>query len=248
MANPQSSEQPTDRSGQEPDSASGPFDNLHLEHSSTVDRVADELRRALFEGEVQPGTPLREIALANAFGVSRSTVREALAVLVNEGVATRQPNRGVYVTALDPASVRDVCTARAILEVAGVRRWRAASEESRDAVRQALADFTVAARSDAGAAELTAAHLTIHRAFVGLTESPRLMALADALTAEVRLGLAKVDRIRRNSYDQVHSHGALVHLLERGEVDAAAAALDEHLANAQNSMLAALHLPVSDED
>lgn len=224
-------------------SSGGPFDTLSLEHSSTVDRVAEELRRALFEGEVEPGTPLREIALAEAVRVSRSTVREALAVLVSEGLATREHNRGVHVTELDPDSVKDVCRARSVLEVAGVRRWPEASEEARDAVRQALVDFTQAAQSDPGPAELTAAHLVIHRSFVGLTESPRLTALADALSAEVRLGLAKVDRIRRNSHEQVTSHRALLNLLERGDVETAARELEQHLGHAQRSMLTALQLP-----
>lgn len=222
-----------------------PFGNLTLEHSSTVDRVAHELRRALFDGEVEPGTPLRETALAGAMGVSRSTIREALAALVNEGVATRAPNRGVYVTELDPDSVRDVCRSRAVLETAGVRRWAEATEESRDAVRRALAEFTAAAESEASPAELTAAHLAIHRALVGLTESPRLMSLADALSAEVRLGLAKVDRIRRNAGDQVTSHRALLDLLESDDVAAAATELEHHLEHAETSMLTALHLPHS---
>lgn len=225
----------------------GPFGSLSLEHSSTVDRVVDELRRALFDGEVQAGTPLREVALTEAMGVSRSTIREALAVLVAEGLATREPNRGVHVTALDPDSVHDVCVSREVVEVAGVRRWADASDAARDAVRQALVEFTVAARSGAGPAELTAAHLAVHRAFAGLTESPRLVALADSLTAEIRLALAKVDRIRRNSLDQVTAHRALLNLLERGDVDAAAAELHEHLAHAETSMLAALHLEPEDQ-
>jgi DNA-binding GntR family transcriptional regulator len=218
------------------------FETLNLEHSSTVDRVVDELRRALFDGEVEAGTPLREVALADAMGVSRSTIREALTVLVAEGLATREPNRGVHVTALDPESVHDVCVSREVVEVAGVRRWSDATEEARDAVRQALVDFTVAAQSGASPAELTAAHLAVHRAFAGLTESPRLVALADSLTSEIRLALAKVDRIRRNSHDQVTAHRALLNLLERGDVDAAAAELHDHLAHAESSMLAALHL------
>ncbi|MFZ5846969.1 MAG: GntR family transcriptional regulator [Actinomycetota bacterium] len=222
--------------------ADGPFGTLSLEHFSTVDRVAEELRRALFDGEVGPGTPLRETALAEAMGVSRSTIREALGVLVAEGLATREPNRGVFVTELDPSAVHDVGRARAVLEVAGVRRWAAASEEARDAVRQALAAFSGLAGSSASPSELTAAHLAIHRALAGLTESPRLVALADALYAEIRLGLAKVDRIRRNAPEQVHSHGALLELLEAGDVDAAAAELEEHLTHAETSMLDALHL------
>ena len=218
------------------------FETLNLEHSSTVDRVVDELRRALFDGEVEAGTPLREQALVDAMGVSRSTVREALAILVAEGLAIREPTRGVHVTELDPDAVHDVCTARAVLEIAGVRRWASASEESREACRQALRDFATAAEAHASPAELTAAHLAIHRCFVGLTESARLVALAESLTAEIRLALARVDRIRRNAGEQVHSHATLLDLLDRGDVDAAADELADHLGHAESSMLTALEL------
>src|SRR5689334_24311419 len=98
------------------------FGSLSLEHSSTVDRVADELRRAVFDGELESGTPLREVALAESLGVSRPTVREALGLLVAEGLATREPNRGVSVATPDPDSVRDICRARLVLEGDGVRR------------------------------------------------------------------------------------------------------------------------------
>lgn len=218
------------------------FETLRLAHSSTVGRVVDELRRALFDGEVEAGTPLREIALADAMGVSRSTIREALGTLVAEGLATREPNRGVHVTELDPEAVHDVCTARAVLELAGVRRWEEAREPAREACRQALRDFTSAAEADASPAELTAAHLSIHRAFVALTESARLEALAESLTAEIRLALAKVDRIRRNAGDQVHSHEKLLGLLDDGDLEGAVTELTHHLQDAEASMLTALDL------
>jgi len=222
------------------------FETLSLEHTTTVDRVAEELRRALFDGEVDAGTPLREVALAEAMGVSRSTVREALGMLVAEGLATREPNRGVRVTELDPDAVRDVCRARAVLEVAGARSWTQAAEEDREACRAAHASFAdVAAAVAAGtapAAELTAAHLAIHRSLVALTGSSRLVALAESLTAEIRLALAKVDRIRGNARSQVHSHEALLDLLEGGEVEEAVTELDRHLADAEESMLRALDL------
>ena len=231
---------PPDRAGVvEP---GNPFGNLSLAHSSTVDRVVEELRRALFEGEVQPGTPLREVALADAMGVARSTIREALSVLVAEGLATRAPNRGVHVTELDPDAVHDVCLSRKVIEVAGVRRWAEAGQGAREALHQALAAFTQAADSDADAATLTAAHLAIHRAFVGLTGSPRLTTLADLLSDEVRLGLAKVDRIRGNAHEQVASHRALVELLEAGDVETAARELEAHLEHAETSMLTSLNL------
>jgi DNA-binding GntR family transcriptional regulator len=219
-----------------------PFDSLNLEHSSTVDRVAEELRRALFDGEVEAGTPLREVALAAAMKVSRSTIREALGVLVAEGLATREPNRGVHVTEPDPASVHDVSAARLVLEVAGVRHWLTATDAAREACHTALRQFADAADSGASPAELTAAHLAVHRSFVALTGSTRLVALAESLTSEIRLALAKVDRIRRNAGDQVHSHRTLLDLLDAGDVDAAADELARHLEHAETSMLTALDL------
>lgn len=217
------------------------YESLHVEHSSTVERVTEELRRALFEGELAPGTPLREIALADQIGVSRSTIREALSALVAEGLVTRVPNRGVAVTALSPEDVRDVLRARAALEVAGARAWPTATAEQQNSVRRALEDFGRTAHSGASPAEVTAAHLDIHRALVGLTGSERLLSTADALNAEIRLALAHVDRVRRNSREQVASHRDLVGLLERGLLAEAVRELEQHLEGAERSLVAAIH-------
>jgi DNA-binding GntR family transcriptional regulator len=218
------------------------FGTLHLEHSSTVDRVADELRRAVFEGELEAGTPLREVALADSLGVSRPTVREALAVLVTEGLVTREPNRGVTVARPDPTSVRDVSRARTVLESAGVRSWPEASEQARDAVRRALAEYEQAVADDASYRELNQRHLAIHLSLVGLTDSPRLVAMAESVVAELRLALAQIDRVRRNARDQAGEHHHLLDLIESGDVDAALAELGHHLSGAEEAIIERLDL------
>jgi len=220
----------------------GPFGGLSLEHSSTVDRVADELRRAVFEGELESGTPLREVALAESLGVSRPTLREALALLVAEGLATREPNRGVSVARPDPDSVRDVSTARAVLETAGVRTWPHASEEAREAVRRALGDYERAVAEHASYQELNQRHLAIHLSLVGLTGSPRLVSMAESIVAELRLALAQIDRVRRNARSQAGSHHHLLDLLEAGEIDAAVDELGEHLHGAEDAIIERLDL------
>lgn len=217
--------------------APAPYSTLSLEPLSTVDRVVEELRRSLFSGELGPGTPLREVALGDALGVSRSTVREALTVIVAEGLADRVPNRGTQVRRLDPAQVKDVCRARAVIETAGVRRWTEVEEELRDDVRRALETYSELRPSDCTTAEFTAAHLAIHRSLAALTGSARLVATTESLHAEVRLALAKVDRSRGNAAEQVHSHGYLLGLLESGDVEGAASELADHLAEAEESML-----------
>ncbi len=216
------------------------FASLGIEQSSTVDRVADELRRAVFDGELESGTPLREVAIAESLGVSRPTVREALGMLVAEGLATREPNRGVAVAEPDPESVHDVCRARAVLEVAGVRHWHEAGEEARERVRAALVAYTGAVAAGVSYQQLNERHLAVHASFVGLLGSTRLVAVAESLSAELRLALAQIDRIRRNAHDQAGTHTHLVMMLERGDVDAAADDLAHHLAAAEVAIIAAL--------
>lgn len=218
------------------------FATLHLDHSSTVDRVTEELRRALFDGELEGGTPLRELALAESLGVSRPTVREALTVLVAEGLATREPHRGVAVATPATDSVRDVCRARWVLEGAGVRRWRDATDDQRDLVRSTLAAYTSAVRRGASYQVLNERHLAFHVSLVGLSGSPRLVHMAEHLVSELKLALAQVDRLRRNAHDQADSHAALLQLLEHDDVDAAHEFLRRHLADAETEIVAALQL------
>ena len=220
----------------------GAFGTLHLEHASTVDRVAAELRRAIFDGEVESGTPLREVALAASLGVSRPTVREALTMLVAEGLATREPNRGVSVGTTEAESVHDVCAARLVLEGAGIRHWRSATDEQRALVHSTLDAYISAIDAEASYQELNERHLAFHVSLVGLTGSPRLVAMQENLVVEVKLALAQVDRIRRNAHDQADSHAALVRLLEADDLHAAHTFLVRHLADAEEQIIEALGL------
>ncbi|HTW15998.1 MAG TPA: GntR family transcriptional regulator [Nocardioides sp.] len=212
------------------------------EPASTVDRIAQELRRAVFDGELESGTPLREVALAASLGVSRPTIREALTILVAEGLATREPNRGVQVVTPEADSVRDVCAARWVLEGAGVRRWADADESRRALVRRTLDAYTSAVRRGASYQELNERHLAFHVSLVGLTGSPRLVAMAENLVVELRLALAQVERIRRNAHNEAENHVALVQLLESGDLDGAHDFLRRHLLEAEDDIVAALGL------
>jgi DNA-binding GntR family transcriptional regulator len=213
------------------------YDSLELdEQTSTVDRAAEALRRALFAGELEPGTPLREVALADSLGIARSTVREALGLLATEGLVTRIPNRGVIVAALDPADLHDVLTARLALEEAGVRAWPTATADARDALGAALGAYAAAARPAAAPGPLAEAHLAFHRSLVGLTGSSRLVATAAALHGELRLALAGVARRRGNAAQQVAAHQQLLEVVGSGDTDAAVSAIRAHLTEAEDSV------------
>lgn len=63
--------------------------------------VTQELRNAILEGRLKPGTPIRQEQVAREYGTSRIPVREALRQLENEGLVTIVPRSGARVATLD---------------------------------------------------------------------------------------------------------------------------------------------------
>lgn len=75
--------------------------------SPLAERIAHDISMKIAAREVQPGEHLRAQALADAFGVSRSPVREALLILLEAGLVQQMQNRGFYVAETAPdASAR----------------------------------------------------------------------------------------------------------------------------------------------
>ncbi len=84
--------------------------------NSRVSRAVDQLREAIFKGQLAPGSSLGEQTLARELGVSQATVREALQRLEHAGLVTRKPNVGTTVTRLSPKDVRERVALRGLLE------------------------------------------------------------------------------------------------------------------------------------
>ena len=73
---------------------------LPLRGTSLNDGVAARLRAIVFDGEVLPGAYIDEKALATAWQVSRTPLRETLKVLAAEGLVELAPHRGSSVVEL----------------------------------------------------------------------------------------------------------------------------------------------------
>ena len=95
--------------------------NLHsvlktTESSSRVSATVTKLIQSIFQGKLQPGMALREMALARELDVSQATIRDALQRLEHAGLVTRKPNLGATVTRLSPSDIRERVELRAMLE------------------------------------------------------------------------------------------------------------------------------------
>ena len=63
-------------------------------------RIADALRAAILSGELSPGERIRQEEIAEQFGASRIPVREALRILVTDGIVKMVSNSGAWVSSL----------------------------------------------------------------------------------------------------------------------------------------------------
>jgi DNA-binding GntR family transcriptional regulator len=102
--------------------------------------LLDRLRMAIYRGELAPGQRLVESELAQKYDTSRGAVREALALLQNEGLVTRQRNRSAWVRPITIDEAIEILEVRAIVE--GLCAAKAAVNATRDDHNQlrALAD------------------------------------------------------------------------------------------------------------
>lgn len=160
-----------------------------VERSSTIEQVHRALRDAIVEGTIPQGAHLREIHLAGLVGASRSTVREAIRHLVQEGLAAYELHRGTFVTSLSVDDRLDVYVAREAIEVGAVMRLLALPEDhDLGLLEAALETLRRAARGRRRPSEaVIAADLAFHQELVRLVGSARLDRAFETLAVETRL-------------------------------------------------------------
>ena len=87
-----------------------------LSPRALYEEVAELLRQRIFNHELEPGSWIDELKIAEAYGISRTPLREALKVLAAEGLVTMKVRRGAYVTEVSERDLSDVYHLLSLLE------------------------------------------------------------------------------------------------------------------------------------
>lgn len=203
--------------------------------------VADRLRQAIIDGELPLGSELSEIGLAAKLGVSRTPVREALAMLQLQGMVNIVPQKGSYVFFPTEQDIIDLCEFRIVIEGRAVS-FAMARERT---ATMALLSSAMAAMEDArGRSDPVAysrADTLFHEAFIRncrnryLEESYSLAAGPIAtLRAQLSMPLAGV---QERSFVE---HRQIAEAFERGDVLTIDSVLTTHILGTRQSYLKAL--------
>ncbi|WJL96772.1 GntR family transcriptional regulator [Microbacterium sp. ET2] len=213
------------------------------------EQVADQLRQLILSGELRPGEQLPvEGRLCEIFGVSRSTVREAVRLLSAQDLVhtTRGVQGGTFVSSVDPETVASYLTVRLSLlssadaisvdemlearELVEVPAARYAAERATPAEAAALreaADGEARARSNPHS---FAQHKEFHELLVDASHN-RLLSLMNTPNFQVlqqsHVARAEMPPAFWEAVDEDHRLIA-VHVAA-GDADAAASATQKHL-------------------
>jgi DNA-binding GntR family transcriptional regulator len=192
------------------------------------DRVYDALCKALFEGKLRPGTPLRERHLAEVFGVTRNAIRKVLLQLSQEGKLQIYANRGAYVPEPSSKDIREIYDARRAVEAGLVAvlapritapqlaRLKDHVKKERRALEQGRRDESVRL---AGA---------FHTELVTFAANSALQEIVQRLVVRTQMYVALFESAR-DSGCAPHEHEAIIEALGKKDSARAVAAMMKHL-------------------
>ena len=205
-----------------------PMSALTLTPRALYEEVAEQLRQRIFRRELEPGSWIDELKIAEEFGISRTPLREALKVLAAEGLVTMKVRRGAYVTEMSEKDLRDVYHLLSLLEsdAAGVVAERATPEQ-----QQTLRDLHAELESAAGNREaFFSVNERFHMALLDMADNRWRSQMVADLRKVMKLNrhnsLFKQGRIE----DSLGEHRAILAAMVARDAKATVKAMQAHFA------------------
>lgn len=194
-----------------------------------AERVYVHVKQGVLERRYEGGTLLTEGELADAAGVSRTPVREALLRLEAEGLIRLYPKKGALVLPVSAQEIADVVETRLLVEEHAVRK----AVPAPPGLIERLEALLARQKEQAAAGDLTAASVTdrcFHAEIVRSGGNEILSRLYDQLRdRQLRMGVAVMhshpDRITKS----LSEHQEILEALRSGDPEAAAGVVNRHV-------------------
>jgi DNA-binding GntR family transcriptional regulator len=195
--------------------------------------VAELLRQRIFKRELEPGSWIDELKIAEEHGISRTPLREALKVLAAEGLVTMKVRRGAYVTEVSNQDLADVYHLLSLLEsdAAGVVARVATDAELAELVKLHAELEEAAKPSTANTDAFFAVNERFHMRLLEIANNR----WRDQMVADLR----KVMKLNRHNsllktgriQESLQEHRAIMEALTARDAATTSARMREHFAN-----------------
>lgn len=220
-----------------------------IAHLSLVDRVTDELHRAILNGDIQPGSAVSIVELCEQFDVSHIPVREALRRLESEGLVSLRPGRSALVASLSVEDLEEIYRLRKLIEGdLTVRAMAEMTEERLEAAQVALDEYAEIEREPAA---LAAAHHAFHAAILdgvsGDVDRRILEILWHSADRYLHILMEGIDNAPEATQGRIDEHRALLDLARAGKTEELRQAWVDHLESSASALRVALERRDADE-
>ncbi|MGZ2256629.1 GntR family transcriptional regulator [Roseobacter sp. A03A-229] len=207
---------------------------------SLASEAADNLREFIMLGKLAPGMPVRERDLAEAFGISRTPLKEALRILEGEGLIEYGPTRRPYVADPSLDQINDWLRVQGALEaLAGELACEVASDQQLAEIETLNASIKEARDTD-GQLEAFRRDMTFHEAIVAASGNRALAETHATYNARLwRVRFLSSQRIPSRDGTR-REHLEIVDALKSRDAKAARRALKQHLRTAETNIAAAM--------
>ncbi|MGI5196470.1 GntR family transcriptional regulator [Streptomyces sp. CA-288835] len=210
-------------------SAARPAKQPPAKQPPAAERVYAHVKQGVLERRYEGGTLLTEGELAEAVGVSRTPVREALLKLEVEGLIKLYPKKGALVLPVSAQEIADVVETRQLVEEHAIRKAVPASP----ALIERLTQLLEKQRQQAEAGDLAAAAVTdrcFHAEIVRSGGNEILSRLYDQLRdRQLRMGVAVMHAHPDRVTKALTEHREILEVLRSGDAEAAVALVHRHV-------------------
>jgi len=195
--------------------------------------VRGEIERMIVEGDLAAGEKLNELALSNAMGVSRGTVREAIRSLADSGLIDLIANRGAFVHETTLNEVRNLYDLRgAIFAMAcasSARRVREGAEPKLIARLEKNLEQMRKTQNESDPSTYYALNIEFHDMLLNGAGNPRAKAMYDNMVKEMHLFRRRGLSVATNIARSIEEHGDICEAVAAGDPEGARAAAQRHM-------------------
>ncbi|MGB6103222.1 MAG: GntR family transcriptional regulator [Pusillimonas sp.] len=210
---------------------------LRSESLTTV--LQEKIERMILEGELKAGERINEFALAQAFGVSRSPIREACRKLEQAGMVEIIKNRGMFVCSIDVQRAMDIYEIRgALAGLAGKLIVQRATDDDIAALRLMVQRMEATVESGM-VAEYYRQNIAFHSALVRCAGNQRLVDMFLGTDKELHLyrhrSLVQPSGVSISNRE----HREIVEAIASRDASRASQAFQQHILNGKARAMAA---------
>lgn len=196
------------------------------------DQVYSQIKRAILDGTLEPGTAITESQLATSLGVSRTPIRKAVPRLEQEGFIVDVPLKGYQVAGISSRDIHETYQLREIVECQLVRETAPfLTPEELDEMEDLLNQADGALKKNDHQKFLDASRM-FHHSFDRKYGNRRISELLSSLDEHVYRFVSihlKNQRVQTSLAFTIREHRQILQAIRKGDVEGAVALTREHL-------------------